>query len=183
MLTTAAAELFWHRGYASTSLAQVSARSGVPLGNIYYYFRTKADLAQAVADVFAEETAAMLAEIEAAERDPRRRLAALVSRLARSAKSRVDNGCPIAFCVRDFRREAPQASERAAEAFSLLTGFAARELGRTGLRPLQALSTARSAVSEWQGGMMLAHALKDGSILSESFRRMDRMLAGTQRSE
>ena len=125
-LTASAAELFWQKGFAATSIADISALSKVPLGNIYYYFRSKSDFAMAVADVFVAETEGMLNAIESEEKDPRRRLALLVSRLARTLKSRVAYGCPIALCVRDFRRDAPEAAERAGEAFSLLVGFIAR---------------------------------------------------------
>lgn len=180
-LTASAAELFWQKGYSATSIADIAAASNVPLGNIYYYFRSKSDFANAVSDVFVDETQAMLAGIETEEPDPRRRLALLVARLSRSMKSRVAYGCPIALCVRDFRRDAPGAAERAGEAFTLLIGFAARELGRTGIRPSISLSTARAAVAEWQGGMMLAHALKDATILAESFRRMENTLISARK--
>lgn len=176
-LVAAAARLFWHQGYDSTSLSDIAKASGIPVGNIYYYFRSKSDLALAVADVFVSETEAMLVEIEQEDDKPRQRLALLVARLARSLKSRVAHGCPIAFAVRDFAASAPEASKRAGESFSLLTGFAARELGRTGMRPSLALAAARGAVAEWQGGMMLAFALKDAAVLSESFRRMDRIFS------
>ena len=52
----------------------------------------------------------------------------------------------------------------------------ANELGRLGIRPSVALGMARSAISEWQGGIALAHALGDATILSESFRRMEHIL-------
>lgn len=175
-IVAAAAELFWRDGYASATLAQVAGAAGIPPGNMFYYFRTKADLALAVANIFVAETEAMLQATEAEETDPRRRLAALVARLSRSLRSRVAHGCPIALCVRDFRSEVPQASDRAAEAFLLLIAFMARELGRTGMRPAMALTQARAALAEWQGGIMLAHALKDAAVLSESFRRMERIL-------
>lgn len=176
-LVAAAAQLFWQQGYDATSLADIAKASNVPVGNIYYYFPSKSDFAKAVADVFVTETESMLSEIEREGEKPRERLSMLVTRLARSLKSRVAHGCPIAFAVRDFSASAPDASKRAGESFSLLTGFIARELGRTGLRPSLALSTARGAVAEWQGGMMLAFALKDASVLSESFRRMEQMLS------
>lgn len=118
----------------------------------------------------------MLAGVEAASPDPRQRLAALVATLAKSLRSRVDHGCPIALCVRDFRAGAVDAAEAAAGSFSLIITFIARELGRTGMRPATALALARGAVAEWQGGTMLAHALKDAAILSESFRRIERLL-------
>lgn len=175
-LVAAAARLFWQQGYDATSLADIAKSADIPLGNIYYYFRSKADFAMAVADVFVSETESMLVDIERESDKPKERLSLLVSRLARSLKSRVSHGCPIAFAVRDFSSSAPEASGRAGESFSHLTGFIARELGRLGMRPSLALATARGAVAEWQGGMMLAFALKDAAVLSESFRRMDRML-------
>ncbi|MEO3387216.1 TetR/AcrR family transcriptional regulator [Mesorhizobium sp. CAU 1741] len=176
-ITAAAADLFWREGYASTTLARIATAAQVPPGNLFYYFRTKAELAQAVADIFVAETDAMLRATEEEESDPRRRLVAMVSRLSRSLRSRVAHGCPIGLCVRDFRGEAPQASERAAQSFQLLIGFMARELGRAGQRPSIALTQSRAALAEWQGGIMLAHALKDASVLAESFRRMERLLS------
>ncbi len=175
-IAAAAASLFWREGYAATTLAGIAAAADVPPGNLFYYFRTKADIARAVADVFCAETEAMLQATATDDAEPRRRLAALVSRLSRTAPSRVAHGCPIALCVRDFRSDAPQASDRAAESFTMLIGFMARELGRTGQRPSLALAQARAALAEWQGGIMLAHALKDATVLAESFRRMERLL-------
>lgn len=182
-LTGAAARLFWQRGYASTSLADIAAASGVPVGNVYYYYRSKAELARAVAAIFVEETAAMLAGIEAREAEPRARLAALVGTLSNSLRSRVEHGCPIALCVRDFRIDADEAAEVAAQSFSLIIGFIARELGRTGMRPANALALARGAVCEWQGGTALAHSLKDAAVLSESFRRMEQLVGAVPRRD
>lgn len=176
LLVATAAGLFWRQGYALTSLADLARESGVPLGNIYYYFKTKAELARMVANVFVEETERMLNEITNASSDPRGRMQMLLDRLAHTLKSRVEHGCPIAFGVRDFRDEAPEAATRAAESFSLLITFIARELGRTGLRPSLALGTARNAIVEWQGGIALAHALKEPAILAECFRRMEKIL-------
>ncbi|MGH6762258.1 MAG: TetR/AcrR family transcriptional regulator [Phyllobacterium sp.] len=176
LLVATAAGLFWRRGYALTSLADLARESGVPLGNIYYYFKTKAELARMVANIFVEETERMLAEISDASSDARGRLQLLVDRLAHTLKSRVEHGCPIAFAIRDFHDEAPEAAMRAGESFSLLIAFIARELGRTGLRPSLALGVARNAVVEWQGGITLAHALKEPAILAECFRRMEKIL-------
>lgn len=178
-IIAAAASLFWRAGYASTTLSDIANLANIPPGNLFYYFKTKAELAGAVAEIFVAETQTMLAETEQEASEPRARLAALITRLSRSLRSRVEHGCPIALCVRDFRKEAPQASERASEAFTLLLGFIARETGRTGQRPAFALAQARAALAEWQGGIMLAHSLKDASILSESFRRMERLLIGS----
>jgi AcrR family transcriptional regulator len=175
-LLAAAASRFWHQGYGNTSLADIAGDADVPLGNVYYYFRTKQALADGVAEIFVQETQAMLDEITQAEADPRRRVLNLLRKLSQSNRSRVDHGCPIALAVRDFRTEAPQASSRAAASFELLIGFIGRELQRTGSRPSVALAKAREIIVEWQGGIALAHALDDATVLAESFRRAEQRL-------
>lgn len=170
-IVAAAAGLFWDRGYAGASLAEIAEAAGVPSGNLFYYFRTKAEIAAAVADVFVEETASLVADALAAEAEPEKRVRYLIERLARSNRTRMEKGCPIALAVRDFRGPAPQASARAAESFEKLIAFVAQELGRAGLKPSQALSQGRALIAEWQGGIALAHAFSDMTVLSESFRR------------
>ncbi len=47
-LAEAALELFYRQGVASTSLAEIAGAAGVPTGNVYYHFRTKDALVEAV---------------------------------------------------------------------------------------------------------------------------------------
>ena len=83
-LTAAAASLFWTKGYAATSLADISTQSGVPLRNIYYYFRSKTALADAVTDIFVTETKQMIDQIAIGHDDPRQRMRTLIERLQRA---------------------------------------------------------------------------------------------------
>ncbi|QKV19872.1 TetR/AcrR family transcriptional regulator [Oricola thermophila] len=175
-LVLAAAELFWTRGFEASSLADIARASGVPLGNVYYYFKTKAELAGAVADLFVQQTESLIEEVRAETPEPRERLRLLVARLQAAQQGRLQHGCPISRAVRDFRPEMPDQAARAAESFSLLTGFLATELGRAGLRPAIALSRARAAIADWQGSIALAYALGAAPVLAECFKRMERML-------
>ncbi|WP_412050471.1 TetR/AcrR family transcriptional regulator [Hoeflea sp. Naph1] len=175
-IVAAAARLFWMRGFSATSIADIAREAEVPQGNMFYYFRSKADLALAVADVFVEETQSLIIEAEAAAADPRQRILFLLQRLGQSNRSRVENGCPISSAVRDFRLAAPEASARAAQSFELLVSFIARELQKTGPRPSIAMARARSVVVEWQGGIALAHAFNDMTVLAESLRRAEQNL-------
>lgn len=176
-LVQAAAEMFWVRGYAATSIAEIAQSSGVPVGNVYYYFKTKADIARAVAELFAGQTAALIDDVSRSTSEPRQRLKMLVTRLRATQAERLKHGCPIAAVAREFRADAPDASRRAAESFSILTAFIAAELGRTGQRPSIALARARQAVAEWQGGIALAHAMGEAPVLSEAFLRMEQTVS------
>lgn len=40
-LLNAAEQLFFEKGFNSTTLLDISQLSGVPIGNIYYYYKTK----------------------------------------------------------------------------------------------------------------------------------------------
>ncbi len=47
-LAEAALELFYRRGVANTSLADIAGAARVPTGNVYYHFCTKDALVEAV---------------------------------------------------------------------------------------------------------------------------------------
>lgn len=175
-LVSAAARLFWQGGFHGTSLADIAKAAGIPVGNLYYYFKTKSEVALAVASGFVADTQDMLDEIAATSPDPRRRLSLLAQRLAASQRARLTHGCPVAAAVREFRAGAPSASAKAGEVFTLIAGFVSSESGRTGLRPALALAAGRSAVAEWQGGIVLGHALSDAAVIAESARRLSRIL-------
>jgi AcrR family transcriptional regulator len=175
-IVSAAARLFWQRGYHGASLADIAGEAELPVGNLYYYFKTKGDLAIAVASGFAVDTQDMLDEINASVPDPRKRLRLLSERLAASQRTRLAHGCPVAAAVRDFRAEAKAASDKAAEVFTLIAGYASAELVRSGQRPALALAAGRAAVAEWQGGIVLGHALGDAAVVAESARRLSRIL-------
>lgn len=175
-IIAAAAGLFWERSYSATSIADIAGAAGIPAGNMFYYFKAKGDIAMAVADIFVAETDALVAEAAAAASDPRQRIRFLLQRLGQSGRSRVEKGCPISAAVRDFRGPAPEASVRAAESFGRLIAFIAAELQKTGMRPSRSLALARAIAAEWQGGIALAHAFSDMTVLAESMRRAEQIL-------
>ncbi len=171
-LVSAAAKLFWHFGFHGASIKDIAAEAGVPVGNVYYYFPDKSKLAMAVAEIFTRETDAMLEALSAEFADPRKRLVQLFKKLATSDQSRLSHGCPIALATRDFRIPAPEAADRAGEAFSKLIVWIARQRKAIGGRPSIALADARRAIAEWQGAIALAHALQDPAVLAEAHRRI-----------
>ncbi|MEO0543416.1 MAG: TetR/AcrR family transcriptional regulator [Pseudomonadota bacterium] len=174
-LTLAAAQLFWQRGYGATSIADVASVADVPLGNVYYYFKTKAEMADAVAQLFVQQTEALIEEVEAEAGTPRQALRLAIQRLKSTQDDRVTYGCPIAAASHEFLQSAPDASKKAAQSFSLLAEFLARNLTAAGHRPSVSLARARALLCEWQGGIALAHSLGDKQILSEAMARMERM--------
>lgn len=54
-LITSAKKLIYQQGFNITTLADIANEADVPLGNIYYYFKTKADIGVAVLNSIAVE--------------------------------------------------------------------------------------------------------------------------------
>ena len=61
-IVEAAMELFWLKGYASTSIADILSRSQVNSGSLYYFFPGKQDVLLAVLEAYRDGIGAMLLE-------------------------------------------------------------------------------------------------------------------------
>src|SRR6266436_6182666 len=61
-LLETATKLAYGRGFRETSLADIAEAARVPVGNVYYYFKTKEELAEAVVERRLEEFRAARAE-------------------------------------------------------------------------------------------------------------------------
>ncbi len=174
-LVNAAAELFWRSGYDGTSLADIATEAGIPIGNVYYYFRSKAALADAVARLMDTETRAALSEINAAHPGTQQRLAALIALFSSSNAARAERGCPIARASRDFRNDAPLAAERAGRIFGRIGDWMVEQL-QTSLSRIEARGRARQWLMAWQGAITLAHAGNDQSVLDEAMADLNRQI-------
>jgi len=79
MLATAA-QLFAGQGYTATTMQQLAEACGVSKATLYHYVRDKQDLLAQITRSHVARLEALVAEVEAAEREPRARLEALIGR-------------------------------------------------------------------------------------------------------
>ena len=156
-LLDAAAEAFWVNGYGSTSLADIATSSDVPLGNIYYYFKTKAAIAEGVSEIFVAETRQSLEEISQKHKNPIDRLVAFIALLRESAESRAKLGCPLASGIRDFSDCVPTARTKTNEVFDTLVTWLSQVLEDA--QDKDAIRHARIIISRWQGSIVLSLSL------------------------
>ncbi len=165
-LLDAAAEAFWINGYGSTSLADIATSSNVPLGNIYYYFKTKAAIAEGVSEIFIAETRQSLEEINQKHKDPINRLIAFINLLRESAESRAKLGCPLASGIRDFSDCVPTALTKTNEVFDTLVTWLSQVLKDA--QDKDAKRHARIIITRWQGSIVLSHGSGSRQFLMEA---------------
>lgn len=85
-LLFAADQLFLVKGVHETTLADMASLAEVPLGNVYYYFKTKAELISGVIKVRAKALTDILANIEAEYETPELQLKAFIAQFLNAAE-------------------------------------------------------------------------------------------------
>lgn len=170
-LTQAATTLFYTQGTGNTTLADVAEASGVPLGNIYYHFKTKDDLTQAVVE---RRTEALETDLANAEREakPLDKLLTLLQESRAQSELLSQYGCPYASLISDLDKL--ETDQDAAHLFRLSLDYAERQFAALGLdRPVE---LAAELLSRLQGAYLLAHALKSPALLKTQLDRLETWL-------
>lgn len=173
-LVRAASEQFHRHGVNATALADVARSASIPPGNMFYYFRTKDALAEAVVGDWVERIAAGLAEFDAESDDPRERLRSFLDRAEGRGPVYAEWGCPLAGIARDLR-QLSVAPQQAAAPLRLLIDWVARQLAAAG--DAEALVHAQFVVAAIQGSFVLAHASGEAAVVSEVRRCLDAWIA------
>ncbi|MEO7655230.1 MAG: TetR/AcrR family transcriptional regulator [Sphingomicrobium sp.] len=165
-IVEAAMELFWLKGYGSTSIADILSRSQVNSGSLYHFFPGKQDLLLAVLEGYRDGIGPML--LEPAWRgvdDPIERVFALLGSYRRALiETECTYGCPIGSLALELHEADPIVRERLAENFTAwanavegcLRDAAGRLPRGTDLRALAEL-----VLNVMEGGVMQARTYRD----------------------
>ena len=65
-LVAAAREVIYRQGVETTTIAEIAHAADVPVGNVYYYFKTKDELVAAAIDGHAQDVRAVLRAVATA---------------------------------------------------------------------------------------------------------------------
>ncbi|WP_088348739.1 MULTISPECIES: TetR/AcrR family transcriptional regulator [Rhodomicrobium] len=93
-LVAAATKLFLTRGFETTSFQDLAEDSGVPKGNIYYYFKSKDELLEAVIAGRMQVLDVQLEQLDVSSPDPLQRLNNFLTALFADTGELVLYGCP-----------------------------------------------------------------------------------------
>ena len=100
-LISAAATLFHRKGVVATSLADIAKDADIPIGNVYYYFKTKEELALAAILRHREQYVALFTTLNETQDDPRVRLKKSLEYYGQVSDEFTHYGCPIGKIVMD----------------------------------------------------------------------------------
>jgi TetR/AcrR family transcriptional repressor of nem operon len=177
-LVRAAKALFHQQGFQRTTLADVAARATVPVGNVFYYFKTKEALAEAVIASHEADLHESFAAWTARHVDPRKRLRALVLAPLDAADAVIHFGCPYGSLCQELEKLGPDEplAKAAARLMSAYIEWATQQFLELGHRPANARARANDVIAAVQGTMLLAHSLRSRDFLARQLRRIERGL-------
>ena len=169
-LLAAARELIHEQGYRQTTLSEIAQRSEVPLGNVYYYFKTKDDLAAAVIKEHLESITAQFMSWEAEIATPRARLTALLNYLESFKEMLAEAGCPIGSLCQELSKENGPLAEQAGSILTFQLNWVERQFTAMGHKDARALAT--ELVTNLQGISLLANSLNDAEMVTQQITRL-----------
>lgn len=161
-LIAAAREVIYVNGVNSTSLADIAAEADVPLGNVYYYFRTKDDLVRAVVQDHLNMAQGLLSAIEAGAADPGERLKAFFGALAGDTDQIAAYGCPFGSLCMELDKSAAGPGA-AADLMRVPIAWLERQFIAMGRQDAHDL--AMEVMARYQGAALLTSTLRDPAVM------------------
>ncbi len=181
-LVSAACDLIYRQGVARTTLAHIAEAAGVPLGNVYYYFKTKDDIVGAVVATHVAQLHADVATLERRHRSPKSRLKALV-RLALVERRDViaQYGCPFGTLSSELAKHT-DGPDPSAALLQVSLDWAEQQFRAMGRRDAHDLAV--ELVVAFQGSAVLGNTLRQPDLMARQAKRLERWLdALTARKE
>jgi len=175
-LLNAAVSLAYRDGFGATSLADIASEAEVPLGNVYYYFKTKDEIGEAIVELRLSQLAAMLQRWDE-EASPKNRLYRCIEGVLDNKKSLAERGCAVGTLCSELHKAGGTVATRATEIFSrylawLETQFRALGKGKA------ARGHAVHLLSALQGISLLAHTFHDPSLVTMETGRLKGWVEG-----
>jgi AcrR family transcriptional regulator len=172
-LVESARALIHEQGVHRTTLAEVAERADVPLGNVYYYFKSKDELVRAVLEGYQEQVGALIEAFER-HRSPQARLKALVRNWGDMRDEVARHGCPMGSLCAELDKLEGGADRDAAAVMARIIDWAEDQFRQLGRRDAHDLAV--TLFAGIQGAALLANTFRDPDILTRQGRRLERWI-------
>ena len=173
-LVAAAGQLLHQKGAEATTLADIAEAADVPVGNVYYYFKTKDEIITTVVQAHVQHAKAGVAAIDEHHRTPKSRLKAFLGELASQSEIVSQYGCPYGSLCSELDKRPGGTDFALGELMRVPIEWAEQQFRALGRRDARDL--AMSLLASYQGSALLANTLRDPGILTREARRLTRWI-------
>ena len=161
-LISAADALIRKQGFHRTTLAAIAEESDVPLGNVYYYFKTKEDICKAVIRERKRELSDMLDDC-CMRNKPKRALINMVKAMSSRSEELAEAGCPLGSLCQELDEEFAELMNSADSCMKFLMGWSTEQFRLMGMKKAEDLGF--EFVARIQGVVLMGNVLNDAKKL------------------
>jgi TetR/AcrR family transcriptional regulator, transcriptional repressor for nem operon len=172
-LVEGARDVIHHQGVEKTTIADIAQAAEVPVGNVYYYFKTKDELVAAAIESHAGDVRALLESLETG-RNPQARLKALVRELTAQRELAARYGCPLGSLCSELDKRTDGLDSACAQLLELPIDWAENQFRLMGRRDARDLAIA--LIASYQGIALLTNTFRDPELMARESRRLERWI-------
>ena len=177
-LIEAAMVLIHQQSFNLTTLADIAHKADVPLGNVYYYFKKKEDIGEAVIEKLATTYSELLKHLDEFAQPLDRLKAFLNHTISNESLEQVARyGCPVGGLCQELSKQGGPLADRAAKLLHDLLGWSEAQFNSMGCGA-ESANFALTLISSVQGTYLLTHTFKDPQF---SIRQSEILLSWIER--
>ena len=175
-LVAAACRVLHEQGVERTTLADIALAADVPVGNVYYYFKTKDQLVEAAINAHGNDLRAMLSGLDR-RRTPQARLKGLIGALVEQRELAARYGCPFGTLACELDKRPDGLDRTAAGVLGILADWAEQQFRSMGFGDqAEARDLAIALIASYQGISLLTNTFRDPELMVREGRRLERWI-------
>lgn len=164
-LVEAADQLFHQQGVSTTTLANIATLADVPLGNVYYYFKSKDSITLAVVERRRRKLSSLFAEWGTRD-NVKSRLQALIEYVASLSEESARFGDSLGSLCQELGKQGGNISQAAASLMNEMIQWCEKQFAALGKSEQESANLALNLVSSLQGINLITLAFKDPDFVN-----------------
>lgn len=167
-LLQAAEKTTYLYGFGSTSIADIAKEARVPLGNVYYYFKSKDEIGRAIVELRVSRFKKLLQDLGNAD-SPKERLCGFVDIKMKNREALAHGGCPVGTLCSELQKYGGAAARRSRVLFAEALAWMEKQFEALG-KGAESRALALHLLSATQGVSVLAHTFHDPTMIATEVR-------------
>jgi len=173
-LLRAAETVTYRHGFSRTALADIAKEAKFPLGNVYYYFKTKDELGDALVKLRVQRFRKLLETFDKLG-DPKDRLCAFVQTKIKNRAKLARSGCPVGTMCSELHKHGGSVARRATTLFVEALTWMEKQFVALG-KGQEAWGLALHLLSATQGVSVIAHAFHAPKLIETEAARLKKWI-------
>jgi AcrR family transcriptional regulator len=169
-LLAAAEKTTYRFGFGDTSLADIAKEARIPLGNVYYHFKTKDDIGAAIVELRRSRFRKLLEELNRSD-SPKERLCGYVQVKIRNRKRLARSGCPVGTLCSELHKNGGAVAKKSTNLFADALDWMEEQFRALG-KGAESQGLAVHLLSATQGASVMAHTFHDPEIVTMESERL-----------